>query len=319
MAQLRQVRVLVAVLSMAMILSAVTSCSEDRSSATSQPTERRQSDPKGAPSSAPTCQGESQFRVPWEHESITQLARLFLDRGGENIAKNYPLIPPEHLTRLRDEYGSHRRSHEKDFAQLSKAEIAALYMAVQPFWSAETWKQEDEDWQECVFYTAADGTTVAVGFQQAHPFLAEFHRKAIIASPDTAPIELPLPMNVGGRTNINVYFYPRQDGSGPAIRLQDHWGQYMLDLKRKVSRLIIRVDGSTYAGDLHSERASSGWSQADGGPESVEIDGRPAQLLQGTLAGPGQYLGRLDGTKGPVAFIPASSEKERSIPMAHEP
>ncbi len=288
-------------------------CSRRRTSDDAKPAEQAQTQETGSVGGAATTQRAQQFQTPWEHEDITGLARVFLERGGQEIAKGYPQIPPEHLARLESEYSSHRGPSEKAFSKLSKAEIVALYLVVGRFWVAETWKQEDEGWQSCVFYTARDGTTVAASFQVAHPVLAEYHQKAIISPPGLPQVELPLPMNVGGRTEINVYFYGETNGTGPFLRLQDRRGETLIDLRRRVSRLIVREEGIPYAGDLESESPSISWTSEGDGQVSVSVDDAPAEQLTGALAGPGEYLGRLDGTKGPIVFVPASVEKERRI------
>lgn len=254
------------------------------------------------------------FRMPWNHGSIVELAKVFRERVGADLENAYGEIPPGHMARLRSEYEAHRGAAETPFDKLSKMEIASLYMAVQPFWRAETWKQEDEPWKPCLAHTLSDGTMISVAFRQAHPFLAEYDRKVIVAPPTGPSVELAMPMNVGGRTKMNVYFYPQEDGAGPFIRFQDQWGETLLDLPRRVLRMMLRIEGIAYAGDLRGD-ASAGWSILEGGEPSVRIGGRPAERLTGRLAAPGQYLGRLDGTKGPVVFIAASAEKEMPIPL----
>ena len=74
------------------------------------------------------------------------------------------------------------------------------------FWtSMDNWKQEDVPWVECPVHEFGDGLKVAIHFQHAHPFLAEFYRKLVVTKPGGEIVEMELPMNTGGKTNIKVY------------------------------------------------------------------------------------------------------------------
>jgi len=291
------------------MLFATGACDSDSPSQPSGPSlaTRSASQPISRPSSHPS----EAFRAPWEHQVFLGLADLILARGGQDLEKSYDQIPADHFDRLRTEYEGHRSAEEQPLSDLPRAKVAALYLVVKPFWKAETWNQDDEAWVPCVFHRLPDGTELSLSFQAAHPLSAWSNRKAIVSPPEEEPYELVLPTDTGGASQINVYFYPYADGQGPFVRLQDMYGECLLDLQRRVSRRIMRGTGVAYASDVTTGHPS--WSTG-GSKARAEIDGTPIEPLGRPLAGHGKYLGRLDGTKSPVVFVPASQEGERKIP-----
>ncbi len=146
---------------------------------------------------------ERAFKTPWHHKQVLELAGIFRSRGFDS-EKAYAAIPKDRMERLTREYEQHRGDSEKPFSELSKNEVASLYLAVVIFWDAEEWKQEDVPWVACPLYEFEDGMKVAIHFRHAHPFLAEFFRKLIVTVPGKDTVEINLPVNVGGRTDIKV-------------------------------------------------------------------------------------------------------------------
>jgi hypothetical protein len=46
-----------------------------------------------------------------------------------------------------------------------------------------------------------------------------------------------LPLNTGGKTKINVYYYSAKDGQGPFVRLRDQYGNYRFDLSNDANEI----------------------------------------------------------------------------------
>ena len=145
------------------------------------------------------------------------------------------------------------------------------------FWQqAEEWDVEQEPWEEASFDLPDGAGQVSFLRQDAHPFLAEYNRRLRFELEGQAPVTLDLPMNVGGRTLINVHLHANGttvDGTATSVlRLEDRWGEYVVDLDR-----LDLVSGA----DLH--------------------------VAEGT------YLGRFDDRDGPLAFVPAATSPEEEV------
>lgn len=138
------------------------------------------------------------------------------------------------------------------------------------------WDPQTEPWVECGFDLPDGKGRVVLLRHNAHPFLAEYNRKIRLEITDRTPVTLGLPMNVGGSTMINVYLGSAQLSGKMEVsvmRLDDHWGTYIIDVDN-----LRLLDG-----------------------ESI------LRLLEGT------YLGRWDGRKGPLRFVPADEGVEEAI------
>lgn len=179
---------------------------------------------------------------------------------------------------------------------------------------------ESRQWTTCRL--PHPGETPALTFMQKsfHPFLAEYDYRIRIGT-GSSSVERWLPTNCGGRTRMNAYWYPEEDGFGPCIRLQDHWGEYLLRFDDwKTYRMINYknqifieeiTDGSEgYSMDEHT--LPDGEQVLDlsvGNNRAIDITNRP--VAQGT----GKYFGRIDGTRHPLRFVTASEAPEAKIEM----
>jgi hypothetical protein len=109
---------------------------------------------------------------------------------------------------------------------------------------------------------------------------------------------LPLPYNVGrGRDDkIDVYWYEPIGEEGPFVRFVDRWGEYLVDLRRKTTALMVRRKGMTFVGELRpgeDEKASPGISDY-GTRIEVSVAGRPTMVVIGPLAKePGNKVGEI--------------------------
>ena len=118
------------------------------------------------------------------------------------------------------------------------------------FWQhADEWDAEQEPWEKASFGLPDGSGQVSLLRRNAHPFLAEYNRRLRFEPEGQAPVTLDLPLNVGGRTLINVYSH----ASGTAtsvLRLEDRWGEYVVDLDSLdlVSGADLHLTEVTYLG-----------------------------------------------------------------------
>jgi hypothetical protein len=163
--------------------------------------------------------------------------------------------------------------------------------------------------EECEIEIPSDGDRVIFMRKGAHWIYAEYNRKIKFIATDGKEVLKPLPMNTGGRTFINVYWYKSHDDEGPYLRLLDTRGEYLVDLAERTTNVVIRYESPrdsgrilTFAGPVQDKGKRSVGTYPDGVRASV--DGRPAQRLTGQLAEePGQYLGRLESRGAGLTFV----------------
>ena len=74
----------------------------------------------------------------------------------------------------------------------------------------------EESWDTCSSIAIGDGYSVVMQFRQAHPLVAEYHRRALLFAGDERRGKLigslQLRMNFGGRTYIMLYRHLDKDG-----------------------------------------------------------------------------------------------------------
>jgi hypothetical protein len=190
-------------------------------------------------------------------------------------------------------------------------QIGKAFMA-----KVEDFDESKQPWVECAI--PHPGNTPSLIFMQKsiHPFLAEYEYKVHFQR-DEAHVDKPLPINCGGRTRMNVYLYPTNTIGGPWLRLQDQWGEYLVDLGGKKTYHLVRYREHAFAGELSSAR--DGWSvtQFDDGKVTVKVGENPATDITSLApaTAPGEYLGRIDGQEYPLRFAPASESPEEKIEM----
>ncbi len=166
-----------------------------------------------------------------------------------------------------------------------------------------------------VTITLPDGSG-RVTFEQTHihEYFAEYDRRVMLSTEKFSNVECLLPTNVGGRTEMNVYWYALDASSARFLRLQDFWGEYLIDLDEGRSRSIVRVNGAAYVGDIRTPYSDSLIAVSEAGERTVYIGESQNELLDDRIANsPGTYLGRIDGTARPLRFVPALEESEKAI------
>ena len=96
---------------------------------------------------------------------------------------------------------------------------------------------------------------------------------------------------------VGLYWYPERNGDGPYLRVFDDTGETLIDLKRGVSRDLLRSGGAVYAGDPPAGQKLFGettvYTQTP--PKvTVEYNGKPAQDVTARFgADNGKYLGSI--------------------------
>ncbi len=75
---------------------------------------------------------------------------------------------------------------------------------------------KEDFWHPCAAVALGDGYSVIMQFRQAHPMVAEYHRRVMIFAGDARRGKLSgslqLRMNFGGRTHILIYRHLGKDG-----------------------------------------------------------------------------------------------------------
>lgn len=124
---------------------------------------------------------------------------------------------------------------------------------------------------------------------------------------------------------MNAYWYPADRTFGSCIRLQDHWGEYVLSLQEKKTYLLRKFEGRVYAGEISESRTGSGasWSSSASGKRDIQVfvGGNVAADITETEIGStaGQYFGLVDGQRWPLRFVTVSEAAEQRIEMVREP
>jgi hypothetical protein len=176
--------------------------------------------------------------------------------------------------------------------------------------------------EECEINTPSDAVRVIFARRPAHWIYAEYHRKIVFIAEDGEKVIKPLPINTGGKTFINVYWYDSNDGEGPYLRLLDRGGECLIDLQETSTKVIIRYKAQDGSGRVHTVAGVTkhkGNYSAEIGPDGVRytVDGNPALRLKGQLAEqPGQYLGRLEDRGGGLTFLRTRAPDESMIDEA---
>jgi hypothetical protein len=173
----------------------------------------------------------------------------------------------------------------------------------------------EDTWTECP--VTCDWTEGKVVFlrKHIHPIMAEYSRKIRLDIVDQNSVYCPLPINVGGRTFINVYWIDEKDGFGPMLLMRDRWGEYLIDLKNKKTLVLAKPESERiYAGELTTERDSLGWTSNSEGKLTVHVGRKSAtEISHYKIYDRLKYIGRIDGRKPGLYFIPSSDSKEETI------
>ena len=163
-----------------------------------------------------------------------------------------------------------------------------------------------DTWTECP--VTCDWTEGKVVFlrKHIHPIMAEYKRKFRLDIVDQNSVYCPLPINGGGRTLINVYWIEEKDGFGPMLLLREYMGEHLIDFKnKKTLELIKRKPDRIFVKAYTTES------------EPYVNVGRkaPTEISHYKVYDRLKYIGRIDGRKPGLYFIPSSESKEETIRM----
>lgn len=175
---------------------------------------------------------------------------------------------------------------------------------------------EDEPWLDVAVSLPASaqpalpGATLRFEQRRGHPFLAEYDRRLIVTSSAAGELVFDLPYNAGGRTLVNLHWHEAAAGRGPWLTLREYWGLYALELG-ETPRLwyVCERDQRRF---LAAERCH--WSRTNDEPWQL---GGPHEPLP--FAGPGSYLGRIDGRTSNLVFVPAEQAPEEQLREFRQP
>ena len=124
-----------------------------------------------------------------------------------------------------------------------------------------------------------------------HPFLAESARRIRLKS-ESSDMLLDLAHNVGGQDVVDVYWYPADEQRGPFVRLEDHWGEYLIDVNKRRSYSLWRVEDTLFAGDCTTSGGAYSWSASE---DEAVFNRQPAVVVEPPVSNSsGLHLGRFE-------------------------
>lgn len=141
-----------------------------------------------------------------------------------------------------------------------------------------------------------------------HPVMAEYNRDITVITHGRRGPTLPLHRDTCGGYPINCYVI-QVPGAGSFLRMEDAVSEHLLDLNGSKLYQVVRIRGTAYLGGPNEEIKSRGHTMTGDDLSSVEIEinNKPAvpmaTLTKNTAE---KYIGRLDGKRGWLKFIPAS-------------
>ena len=106
--------------------------------------------------------------------------------------------------------------------------------------SADSFEREAQPWEEASMSLPEGQGKLTFIRRHAHPMLAEFDRRLSFPSSAGTNITVDLPMNTGGQTTVNVYWYPKTADRGPLVRIQDRFCECVFDLHDGSALRLLR-------------------------------------------------------------------------------
>jgi hypothetical protein len=135
------------------------------------------------------------------------------------------------------------------------------------------------------------------------------HFRAILFSKNGKTEVKPLPYSVGGRQELDVYWYEQVGDKGSFLRLSDRQGEYLVNLRDKTTAMIVRIKNRAFVGELRKEDDDMdmlAWSvSGDESNPEVSVAGRNAKEISGPLATEkGKLIGKIRESGKQAGFYP---------------
>lgn len=202
--------------------------------------------------------------------------------------------------------------------EMTKPEVTEAAPANKQIWKPKTGRWYDwrdtsgEDWQAVDLVVSQGKERVTFLCHRAPVEPTEHFRAILFAKNDKGETIAPFPYSVGGSQKLEVYWYEPIDGKGPFLRLSEKDGEYLIDLKRKTTALIVRVKKRTFVGELGEYRKGNNGLDAlgcsvSGDNENLEVSvaGGKAKEVSGPLASEkGKYIGKIRESGKKWGFYP---------------
>ncbi len=151
--------------------------------------------------------------------------------------------------------------------------------------------------------------------RQTQIFRAEYERQICFINGSGSKTFKRFPRNEGGKTFINVFWFAGTETQRPYLKLEDHTGNYIVDLRGQKLYLprkyenIPHLDCIDLASDGQVATGCTIVNDKTGCTGMVEI--LPGQILGGVRVGSNStYIGTLDAWNGPLEFVPGKKAPE---------
>lgn len=189
-------------------------------------------------------------------------------------------------------------------------EAAAKAWAVAMEERMKTFDEAKEPWEYCGIDYPEKEKKVVFYRQIAHPFLAEYNRRIGFGDQEKSQIRF-FPMNTGGRTNIEVFYFVA-DGK-PYLRMKDRQTECLISIEEEKVYSYVRAKDRIFVGEVDYDFSGEGYSYSEKSGVSAHVGGNAAIDVTGTpLANEGKYIGRLDARRSDLKFITRKEEHRRT-------
>lgn len=163
----------------------------------------------------------------------------------------------------------------------------------------------DLNWgDECAIAHPGQAPDLFIKVKPIHPLFAEYEFKLRMGSA-AAAVERWLPMQSGGRSERELFWYPNEPAFGPCIRV--HGGAYdcLVSLSQRKTFMLVGYEGRVFAGEI--TQSDPGWGAVGGTPPYyVAIGSHDAVDITESMVAkePGLRFGKLNIRYSLVEFIP---------------
>jgi hypothetical protein len=147
-----------------------------------------------------------------------------------------------------------------------------------------------------------------------NPIVAEYSRDVAFIADGTQGRTTPLSMDTCGGYPINCYVV--ETANGALLRLNDAVSEHLLDPRKQIAYLIVRVGDVPYVGELTDEKTDWGICTSNNDPSTLSVTvGNKAATPLAQLVGDAKehYIGAITGNSGNLRFVPVAEQPESPI------